>query len=132
MTEFLHEPIEKIIVKNLIHENLDNLISQCNQQFRPQVFWVNGMIISIPRIIVGADEKKYDHLVKGVQYFEKVVFVKFPKYAASITKKNCVDYVRLLDYSNNNKFNELANWIESQPIWNTVPVKTKGDEEIDE
>ena len=125
MTEFLHEPIEKIIVKNLIHENLDNLISQCNQQFRPQVFWVNGMIISIPRIIVGADEKKYDHLVKGVQYFEKVVFVKFPIPVTNIAPTNSPEPIQLLNYSNNNKFKEFAKWIKSQPVWNETLEEKK-------
>ena len=132
MTEFQFEPYQKIIVKNLVHENLENLISQCNYRRQPEVFWVNGMIISIPKLIYAAGEKEYDNMMNGVQYYEKVVFVKSPKHVSNITRKNCVDYVRVLDYSNNNKIKELANWIESQPIWNTVPEKTQGDEEIDE
>jgi len=66
---------------------------------------------------------KYIFMVKGIQYFQKVVFAKIPKYTPSIAQKNCVNYVRLLNYGNNIKFKELANWIESQPIWNTVPEK---------
>ena len=132
MSKFSHEPIEKIIVKNLVHENIDNLISQCNYRRQPEVFWVNGMIISIPKLIYANGEIEYKNMMNSVQYYEKIVFVKFPKYVSNITRKNCVDYVRVLDYSNNNKFKELANWIESQPIWKTIPEPTQGDERIDE
>ena len=121
MTKFIHEPFEKIIVKNLVHEDLDNLIHQCLSRDRPEVFWVNGMIIATKKLIFGAGKKEYDNMEKGIQYFEKISFVKFPKYVSSITQKDCVKYVRVLDYSNNNKFKELSNWIESQPIWKTIP-----------
>ena len=80
MTKFLHEPYEKIIVKNLVHENLENLISQCNYRRQPEIFWVNGMIIFIPKMIYGDGIKEYEDMSRGVQYFSKVVFVKFPKY----------------------------------------------------
>ena len=132
MTKFLFEPIEKIIVKNLVHENIDNLISQCNHRRQIDVFWVNGMIIAIPKLIWAAGDSEYENMMNGVQYFEKVVFVKFPKYKPNITQRKCVDYVRVLDYSNNNKIKELSNWIESQPIWKTVPEPTQGEDKIDE
>jgi len=133
MTKFQHEPIEKIIVKNLVHENIENLISECNYHRQAGVLWTNGIILLIPRLNYGGGEKKYDDMKKNVQYLEKVVFVKCPKYVTTITKKNCVDYVRVLDYSNNNKINELANWIQSQPIWKTIPEPTPiGGMEIDE
>ena len=133
MTEFLHEPFEKIIVKNLVNEDLDNFIYQRLPHSSPEVFWVDGMIISIPKLRYGAGEKEYDDMVTGIQYFEKVVFIKLPKYTLSVTWHDGVDYLRLLNYSNNAKFKELAKWIKSQPIWNTVPEKTRGDDiEIDE
>ena len=66
-------------------------------------------------------------------FFQKIVFAKFPKYVPSVTQKNCVNYITLLNYSNNNKFKELASWIESQYIWKTIPEPTRiGDVEIDE
>jgi hypothetical protein len=131
MTKFKLELIEKVIVKNLVQDNLDNLISECNQKRQREVYWVNGMIISIPKLIYGGN-REYEDMVKGIQYFAKVIFVKFPKCVSSITKKNCVDYVRVLDYSNNNKIKELANWIESQPIWKTIPEPSQGDKKFDD
>ena len=124
MTKFTNEPYQKIIVKNLVQDNLENLIAQCDYHRQKGVFWVNGMIISIPKLIY-AGEPEYENMVKGIQYFTKVVFVKFPKYTSTITQKNCVDCVRLLNYSNNNKFKELAKWIKSQTIWNETLEEKK-------
>ena len=132
MTKFLFEPFEKIIVKNLIHEDPDNLIHQVVTNRTRSVYWVNGMIIHIPKLIYGGN-REYEDMVKGIQYFAKVVFAKFPKYVPSITQKNCANYIALLNYSNNDKIKELSNWIESQPIWKTIPEPTRiGGINIDE
>ena len=121
MTKFLFEPFEKIIVKNLVHEDPDNLIHQVVTNRTRSVYWVNGMIIHIPTLIYGAGKPEYKNMEKGIQYFQKVVFAKFPKYVPSITQKNCANYIALLNYSNNDKIKELSNWIESHPIWKTIP-----------
>jgi hypothetical protein len=132
MTKFQNEPFQKVIIKNLVHEDLDSLLHQCLSNYRPEAFWVDGMIVSTSKCTHSAGGKDYEDMVKGVQYFQKIVFVKFPKYVPSITQKNCVKYVRLLNYSNNTKFKELAKWIKQQPIWNTIPEKTQEEIEIDE
>ena len=100
MTEFTNEPIKKIIVKNLVHETFDNLVAQCYYRNQKVVFWVDGMIISIPKLIIGAGEKQYDDLKKGIQYVEKVVFVKFPIPVTNIAPTNSPEPIQLLNYSN--------------------------------
>jgi hypothetical protein len=132
LTKFEHDPYKKVIIKNLVHENLENLISQCNIRRQKDVFWVNGMIIAIPKLNYYEGDKEYENMTNGIQYFEKVIFTKFIKYTPNITREKCVGHVQVLDYSNNNKFKELANWIESQPIWKTIPEKILGEIEIDE
>ena len=133
MTKFQHEPFQKIIVKNLVHEDLDNFIHQVSSSREHLAYWVNGIIIYIPTLIFGAGKQQYKDMEKGIQYFQKIVFAKFPKYVPSVTQKNCVNYITLLNYRNNNKFKELASWIESQYIWKTIPEPTRiGDVEIDE
>ena len=132
MTKFSHEPFEKIIIKNLVHEDLDNLIHQVVSNRGYSTYWVNGMIIYIPTLIFAAGKQEYEDMKKGIQYFQKVVFAKFPKYVSSIAQKNCANHITLKNYNNNYKIKELANWIESQPIWNMVPEKQQGDVEIDE
>jgi len=126
MVEFEHEPIQKIIVKNLVHENLDNLLYECYVQRYKEVFWVDGMMIWKRKFIRFAGEKEYEDMKKGTQYFEKITFVKLPKYVPSLKWKDGGEYdLRLLNYNNNSKFKELAKWIKTQPIWNTTPEASK-------
>ena len=133
MTKFENRPFEKIIVKNLVHEDVGNLIHHTLSDYKPEVFWINGILISVPRLMTsGAGAKEFENMVNGIQYFKKMVFAKLPKYVPSITQNGCGKYVKVLDYSNNNKFKELANWIESQPIWKTIPEPYRGGVKIDE
>jgi hypothetical protein len=118
MTEIINEPIKKIIIKNLVHETFDNLIAQCHHRKQTVVSWVDGMIISIPKLIYANGEIEYKNMMEGIQYFEKIVFVKFPMHVTNIAPSNCPEPIHLLNYSNNTKFKELAKWIKSQPIWN--------------
>ena len=132
MTKFLFEPMEKIIVKNLVHEDPENLVHQIVASREYTAYWVNGIMIYIPTLIFGAGKQEYQNMEKGIQYFHKVVFAKFPKYKSSVNERNCSNYITLLNYNNNNKFNELSNWIESQPIWKTIPEPYRGGDKIDE
>ena len=124
MTEFTHEPFEKIIIKNLVHENLENFLYNCYVQQLSQVFWVDGMILLTSNSSFGVGEKEYDNMIKGTKYFEKITFVKLPKYVPSLKWKDGGSYdLKLLNYNNDSKYRKLAKWIKTQPIWNTVPEK---------
>jgi hypothetical protein len=124
MTEFTHEPFDKMIIKNLVHENLENFLYECYVNHFKEVFWVDGMMLLTRKFIFGAGEKEYDNMVKGTRYFEKLTFVKLPKYVQSLKWKEGGSYdLRLLNYNNDSKFREIAKWIKTQPIWNTEPEK---------
>ena len=126
MTEFTHEPFEKIIIKNLFHENLENFLYKCYVQQYQQVFWVDGMMLLTSCSSFGAGGKEYDNMTKGTKYFEKITFVKLPKYVPSLKWKDGGRYdLKLLNYNNDSKYRKLAKWIKTQPIWNTVPEKEK-------
>ncbi len=132
MTEFIHEPIEKIIVKNLIHENLENFLFKCYTLKIENTFWVDGMMIIIQSFNFGSGEKEYENMIKGIKYFNKLTFAKQPKYVRSI---KCFDGEKydlpLLNYTNDTKFRKLAKWIKSQPEWNTNPeIDSEEDEKI--
>ena len=134
MTEFTHEPFEKIIIKNLVQETLKNFLYQCYSCHAPDAIWVDGILMYPHRYKSGTSTREYDDMVKGIKYYETLYFVKFPKYKLTLKWKEGGSYeVRLLHYNNNPQIRELAKWIKSQPIWNTVPEKTEGDDiEIDE
>ena len=61
--------------------------------------------------------------IKGIKYYEKLIFVKHPKYVKSV-KWNGGNYELMLrNYDNHPRFKELAKWIKSQPAWK---IKTEG------
>ncbi len=126
MTEFKHEPVREIVVRNLVHESLENFLYECYTLKFKEALWVDGMILRPRKFIYGAGEKEYDNLMKGTKYYEKITFVKLAKYVESLKWKDGGSYdLNLLNYSNNSKFRELAKWIKSQPEWDIAPEKTK-------
>ena len=122
MTELIHEPFEKIIIKNLVHENLETFLYECYTKSFKEVFWADGIMMLNRKFIYGAGKREYDDMVKGTKYFEKITFVKLPKYVQSLKWKDGGSFdLKLLNYNNDTKFREIAKWIKTQPIWNIEP-----------
>jgi len=117
--EFKIEPIKRVIIHNLVHESLDNFLHQCVTSGTPIVYWVNGIIIDFSTLF--SSDESYRKSIQGIKYYEKLIFVKFPKYSKKV-KWNGGNYeIILLNYNNNQWFRELAKWIKSQPVWKSVP-----------
>jgi hypothetical protein len=131
MIHFKHEPVEEVIIKNLVNESLENFLYECYTLRFKEALWVDGVIIRPRNFIFGAGEKEYDDLMNGTRCYEKVTFVKFPRYAESVKWKDGGSYdLNLLNYSNNSKFRELAKWIKTQPEWDEKPEEcSSGDGE---
>ena len=119
MTEFVFEPLKKIIIQNIIHETLADFIHQCYARRQTECIWVDGMILDMKFFMTG--DGAYAKMSDGVKYWEKLSFVKFPKYTKSV-KWNGGNYeLIILKYTNNTRHKQLAKWIKSQPIWKTIP-----------
>ena len=50
--------------------------------------------------------------------YEKVVFVKYPKYTKTVKWNGGNFELGLRNYKNFPRFVELAKWIKTQPVWN--------------
>jgi len=119
MTKFKLEPIKQVIIHDLVQESLDNFLHQCIAQGTTTVKWVNGIIIEFT--LQFSPDESYKKSIEGTKYYEKLIFVKFHKYSKKV-KWNGGNYeIILLNYSNNERFRELAKWIKSQPIWKNDP-----------
>ena len=123
MTEFKIEPIEQMIIHDLIHEEIENFLHQCYVLGVVSAIWVNGIIISL--VPLTSDNISAEQSTKNLKYFERVIFVKYPKYTKSV-KWNGGNYELLLrNYKNYPRFTEFAKWIKSQPVWKTPPEAVK-------
>ncbi len=123
MTEFKVEPIQQVIIHDLVHEDLENFLHHCYADSDVSKIWVNGVIIDYTTLFSAEILAKQS--LKGIKYYEKLVFVKYPKYAKTV-KWNGGNYELMLqNYNNNPRFRALAKWIKSQPAWKRTPERLK-------
>jgi hypothetical protein len=123
MTEFKLEPIQQVIIHDLIHEDMENFLHECYVASVISAIWVNEIIISLASL--DSSQVNSEQSIKNLKYFEKIVFVKYPKYTKSV-KWNGGNYELMLrNYKNYPRFVALAKWIKSQPIWKTTPEEMK-------
>ena len=123
MTEFKIKPVKEVMITDLIQEDLQNFLYFCRISNVPTAIWVEGMILLIETSRM--TEKNEERVFEGCRIYEKVVFVKYPKYTAT-TKWNGGNYdLPLRNYMNMPRFRELAKWIKSQPVWEITPEEIK-------
>ena len=122
MTEFKIEPIKQVIIHDLVHEDIENFLHHCYADSEISKIWVDGIIIDYTALLV-VSQIAVEQSMKGIKYYEKLVFVKYPKYTKSV-KWNGGNYELMLrNYNNNPRFKALAKWIKSQPVWKKIPEK---------
>ena len=123
MTAFKVEPIKQVIIHDLIHEDIENFLHHCYVDSFTSKIWVDGIIVDYTASLFSdtLDEMS----IKGIKYYEKLIFVKYPKYVKSV-KWNGGNYeIMLRNYNNHPRFRALAKWIKSQPAWKTKPEGPK-------
>jgi len=124
MTEFKIEPIQQVIIHDLVHEHIENFLHHCYADSGISKIWVDGIIIDYTPLL-SLSEIVVKQSMKGIKCYEKLVFVKYPKYTKNV-KWNGGNYELMLrNYNNNPRFKALAKWIKSQPAWKTKPEGLK-------
>lgn len=119
MTKFKIEPIQQVIIHDLVHEDIENFLHQCYVDSIISEIWVDGIIVGYTSL--GFGDTLVKESMKCIKRYEKLVFVKYPKYAKTV-KWNGGNYeIVLLNYNNNPRFRALAKWIKSQPAWKVKP-----------
>ena len=123
MTEFKLETIQKVIIQEISQDDLENFLYICRISNIPNAIWVDGMIILL--VTAHATEKNTERFFEGSRIYERVIFVKYPKYSKT-AKGNGGSYeLALRNYMNIPRFREFAKWIKSQSCWNIEPEKLK-------
>ena len=123
MTEFVFEPIKKIIIQNIIQETLDNFLHQCYSRSQTECVWTDGIILDVQTFM--KSDGAYTNMTDGIKYWEKLSFVKFPKYQKSVKWNGGNFELIVLNYNNNSRHKSLAKWIKSHPVWKTIPEDVK-------
>ncbi len=124
MTEFEIKSVNKVIINDLIQEDLETFLYTCRIGNTVSAIWVDGIIIILvltPSSFTETDAKMH---TDGIRIYEQVIFVKYPKYEKTIKWNGGTYELALRNYTNFARFREFARWIKSQPEWNIVPEKT--------
>ena len=123
MIEFKIKPVKEVLITDLIQDDLENFLYISRVSNASSAIWVEGMIIGL--LPSPTTEKNVERYFEGTRIYERVVFVKYPKYAKAV-KWNGGNYeLALRNYKNIPRFVELAKWIKTQPVWNEVREASK-------
>ncbi len=121
MTEFRIEPVNEVIVNDLHQDSLDNFLYSYRCFGIATAIWVDGIII---QLVVNPKNKlleKYD--LSGTRLYEQIIFVKYPEYKKTVKLGDENYEIALRNYNNFPRFRELAKWIKTQPVWETIPER---------
>ena len=121
MTKFRIEPINEVIVTDLHQDSLDNFLYSYRCFGITTAIWVDGIII---QLVVNSKSKlfeKYDLI--GKRLYEQVIFAKYPEYKKTVKLVGGNYEIALRNYNNFPRFRELAKWIKTQPVWETIPER---------
>jgi len=122
MTEFVHEPVKKVIVNDIIPETMENFLYTGKLYGAVSAIWVDGIILVL--VTEPGTEIAANNRMDGIRIYEQIIFIKYPKYAKTV--KNGGTYeLSLRNYSNFRRFRDLAKWIKTQPEWKINPEGAK-------
>ena len=117
MTEFKIKLVKEVLITDLFQDELENFLYICRISNIPNVIWVEGMIIFLDLAL--RTDKNAEWEFEGKRIYEKVIFVKYPKYTQTVKWNGGNFELPLRNYMNYPRFRELAKWIKSQPVWKT-------------
>ncbi len=119
MTEFKIKPVKDVIITDLIQDELENFLYICRTSDVSNAIWVEGMIILL--VPAKLTEKIAELQFEGYRIYEKVVFVKYPKYTKTVKWNGGNFEFALRNHMNIPRFRELAKWIKTQSVWDMIP-----------
>jgi len=116
MIEFKIKPVKEVLITDLIQDDLENFLYISRVSNASSAIWVEDMIIGL--LPSPTTEKNVERYFEGIRIYEKVVFVKYPKYTKTVKWNGGNFELGLRNYKNFPRFVELAKWIKTQPVWN--------------
>ena len=116
MIEFKIKPVKEVLITDLIQDDLENFLYISRVSNASSAIWVEDMIIGL--LPSPTTEKNVERYFEGIRIYEKVVFVKYPKYTKTVKWNGGNFELGLRNYKNFPRFVELAKWIKTKPVWN--------------
>ncbi len=115
MTDFIHEPYNTIIVRDLIKLSLDDLINMMSTLESGNGYWIDGVLFASFSMTDSEELAKKE--IQGITYLDKIIFAKCEKYTRTIKSSTNLE-ISILNVEKSRLYSDLIAWIKEQPTWN--------------
>ncbi|CAE6500333.1 MAG: hypothetical protein QXE84_02205 [Candidatus Nitrosotenuis sp.] len=115
MTEFIHEPYKKVLVREIIKMSLDDLVSLIATLESASAYWAEGVLFVSFAITESDDLGKRE--IEGETYLDRVMFTRYDKYTKTARSSTNVE-INVLNVQKSHLYRDLVVWLKKQPVWN--------------
>lgn len=115
MTDFIHDPYKKIVVRDLVKLSLDDLLNMMSTLESGNAYWVDGVLFASFAMTDSEELAKKE--IQGETYLDKIVFAKYEKYTKTAKLSTNLD-IHILNVEKSHLYRDLITWLKKQPIWN--------------
>jgi hypothetical protein len=115
MTEFIHKPYDKIYVRDMIKLDLDDLIGMMSSLESANAYWVDGVLFASFAMTESEELAKKE--MQNEMYLDKIIFAKYENYTKTVKSSTNLE-IGILNMSKSKLYQDLIEWLKSQPIWN--------------
>jgi hypothetical protein len=115
VTEFIHNPYEKIYVRDMIKLSLDDLIGMMSSLESANAYWVDGVLFASFAMTESEELAKKE--MQNEMYLDKIIFAKYEKYTKTVKSSTNLE-IGVLNMQKSSLYKDLIVWLKSQSIWN--------------
>lgn len=114
MIEFIHNPYEKIYVRDIIKLTLDDLIGMMSSLESANAYWANGVLFASFAMTESEELAKKE--MQNEMYLDKIIFAKYETYTKTVKSSTNLE-IGVLNMEKSNLYRDLVNWLKNQSIW---------------
>ena len=114
MTEFIHNPYDRIFVRDIIKLSLDDLIGMMSSLESANAYWVDGVLFASFAMTESEELAKKE--MQNEMYLDKIVFAVYEKYTKTVKSSTNLE-ISVLNMQKSKLYKDLTAWLKIQPIW---------------
>jgi hypothetical protein len=115
VTEFTHNPYEKIYVRDMIKLSLDDLIGMMSSLESANAYWVDGVLFASFAMTESEELAKKE--MQNEMYLDKIIFAKYEKYSKTAKSSTNLE-IGILNMQKSSLYKDMIEWLKTQSIWN--------------
>ena len=115
MTDFIHEPYNRIVVRDIIKLSLDDIINMMSTLESGNGYWVDGVLFASFAMTDSEELAKKE--IQGITYLDKIIFAKYEKFTKTVKSSTNLE-IGILNVEKSRLYQDLISWLKKQSLWN--------------